>query len=77
MGKKTIRISLGDNERNITDANDRGMVVLGPRVRQDTISVKISGVQPTEEEVKPFLVAVKLWIIQGLTWWTPAANVGG
>lgn len=31
----------------------------------DTISAKIAGVQPTEEEAKPFLVAVKLWIIQG------------
>ena len=31
----------------------------------DTISAKIAGVQPTEEEAKPFVAAVMLWIIQG------------
>ncbi len=65
MGKKTIRISFGDNKRSITDANGRVWVFTVRDDGNDTISAKIEGVQPTEEDVKPFLVAVKLWIIQG------------
>ena len=65
MGKKTIRISFGDNKRSITDANGRVWLFSVHESGKDTISAKISGVQPTEEEAKPFLVAVKLWIIQG------------
>ncbi len=65
MGKKTIRISFGDNKRSITDANGRVWLFSFHESGKDTISAKISGVQPTEEEAKPFLAAVKLWIIQG------------
>ena len=65
MGKKTIRISFGDNKRSITDANGRVWLFSVHESGNDTISAKIVGVQPTEEDVKPFLVAVKLWIIQG------------
>ena len=65
MDKKTIRISFGDNKRSITDANGRAWLFSVHESGKDTISAKISGVQPTEEEAKPFLVAVKLWIIQG------------
>ena len=61
MGKKTIRISFGDNKRSITDANGRAWLFSVHESGKDTISAKISGVQPTEEEAKPFLVAVKLW----------------
>ena len=64
-GKKTIRISFGDNKRSITDANGRAWLFSVHESGKDTISAKISGMQPTEEEAKPFLVAVKLWIIQG------------
>ena len=65
MGKKTIRISFGDNKRSITDANGRVWVFTVCDDGNDTIRAEIAGVQPTEEEAKPFLVAVKLWIIQG------------
>ena len=65
MGKKTIRISFGDNKRSITDATGRVWLFSVHESGNDTISAKIVGVQPTKEDVKPFLVAVKLWIIQG------------
>lgn len=62
---KTIHISFGDNTRSITDANGRVWVFTVHESGKDAISAKISGVQPTEEEAKPFVAAVMLWIIQG------------
>ena len=44
MGKKTIRISFGDNKRSITDANGRVWVFTVRDDGNDTISVKIAGV---------------------------------
>lgn len=61
---KTIRISYGGDQRTITDANGR-VWTMSIRVEGDRVIGSSAGPEPTDDEARPLLAAVKLWILQG------------
>jgi len=61
---KTIRISYGGDQCTITDANDKVWTIT-MRVEGDKIIGSTVGAPPTDDEAKPLLAAIKLWIYQG------------